>query len=460
MFDPATGSFGNVPQGSPPTKLNAHLVNTGTLPVTIKAVGIPVTTGKGAKKTVKYVATSGPVTVAAPCVGKVLQPQQVCDIAVTSVNTAAGARSVTLRAVTAAGTSADFTAKGRVLRRALTIKGPIQLGLLDRATPRVGKIVVTNSGELPVVVASVALTNPAKSGFTISGDQCTNAQLKPGATCALNVQGLLTVQPAGAVTDRIVAKGSTGETGQADVIARSPRRAITMTPKVLDFGQVGPGAAVARKATIRNVGDAPVTVQAVTVSGPGAPAYKTTAGSDCVGAVIAVKATCVVTITGSSPAAGAYSATVTATGTQKETAATTLRMRVGTATTITGLPIPLTPTTTVPPPTIAPCAVTTLVAEAVAPRGRPVNFTATGFPANSAVQIGWASQSMRNYTADGNGQVRGAIMILSSDPLGERVLNASAIDTPSCPPATAKVLVVLDTASPRRPLTRSRPVVR
>ena len=50
-----------------------------------------------------------------------------------------------------------------------------------------------------------------------------------------------------------------------------------MTPKVLDFGQVAPGTPVARKATIRNVGDTPVTVQAVTFSGPGAATYTTVA---------------------------------------------------------------------------------------------------------------------------------------------------------------------------------------
>ena len=97
--------------------------------------------------------------------------------------------------------------------------------MLDPTTPRVGKVVVTNSGELPAVVASVALTAPAKSGFTITGDQCTKAQLRPGASCTLNVQGLLTTQPPGPVTDRLVVKGTTGETGQVDVVARSPRHA-------------------------------------------------------------------------------------------------------------------------------------------------------------------------------------------------------------------------------------------
>ncbi len=86
-FDPPTGSLGNVAQGTPPTKLNVRLVNNGSVPVTVTAVGIPVTTGKGAKKKTSYVATSGGVTVTGACKGKVLQPREACNLVVTSVNT-------------------------------------------------------------------------------------------------------------------------------------------------------------------------------------------------------------------------------------------------------------------------------------------------------------------------------------------------------------------------------------
>ncbi len=214
VFDPTSGSLGNVPQGSPPTKLNVRLVNSGSIPVTVSAVGIPVTTGKGAKKKTSYVASGGGVTVAGACKGKVLQPREACNLVVTSVNTPAGPRVVNLTALTTIGTSATFSAKGRVLRRGLSVSGPVQLGLLDSVTPRVAKVTVSNSGELPVVVSSVALTNGAKSGFSVTGDLCSKAQLAPGAKCTLNVQGLLGVQPSGAVRDKLVVKGTSGEVGQ------------------------------------------------------------------------------------------------------------------------------------------------------------------------------------------------------------------------------------------------------
>ncbi len=366
-------------------------------------------------------------------------------------------RVVNLTALTAIGTSATFSAKGRVLRRGLSVSGPVQLGLLDSVTPRVAKVTVSNSGELPVVVSSVALTNGAKSGFSVTGDLCSKAQLAPGAKCTLNVQGLLGVQPSGAVRDKLVVKGTSGEVGQGDVVGRSPLRAIVLAPKAFDFGRVAPGTPVARKTTIRNVGDLPVTISAVVIGGPGAATFTTAAGTDCVGAVIAVKGTCVVTITGSSPTAGSYAGTITVSGSLKEIGTAALRMGVGTAPT-TGAPVQL--TTTVPSSTVPPCGSVVLRAESVGPRGRPVAFTGEGFVAGSVVLVGWESRSPVSVTADGSGRISGSVMVLGGDPLGERTLTATPADSPDCPPASVKVLIVLDSASPRRPVTRGRPVVR
>ena len=309
----------------------------------------------------------------------------------TSANTPAGQRVVTLTAVTATGTSATFSAKGRVLRRGLSVAGPVELGLLDSVTPKVAKVTVSNSGELPVVVASVVLTNGAKSGFTIANDLCSKANLAPGAKCTLSVQGVLGAQPSGAVKDKLVVKGAAGETGQADVVGRSPLRAIVLVPKAVDFGRVGSGTPVVRKVTVRNVGDVAVTVQGVVIGGPGAATFTTAAGTDCVGAVVAVKGTCVVTITGSSTADGSYAGTITVNGSRKEIGRAALRMGVGIPAT-TGVPVQLTTTSTVPPSTVAPCASVVLRAESVGPRGRPVAFTGEGFAANGVVRVGWESR--------------------------------------------------------------------
>ena len=455
VFDPPSGALGDVAQGSPPTKLNVRLVNSGTIPLTVAGVGVPVTSGKGAKKVVRYVAPTGAITVSGLCKGRVLEPQQACDLVITSVNTAPGPRALNLRAVTSLGFVADYAAKGRVLRRSLTITGPVQLGLLDPTTPKVVKVTVTNTGQLPVTVASVALTDPTKTGFSISGDLCSKAALAVGAKCTLNVQGLLTVQPPGVVKDRLVARGTAGETGQADVLARSPGRAIALVPKVLDFGQVSPGATVSRKVAVRNIGDLPVTVKDVVIAGAGAGAFVTVAGANCIGAVVAAKGQCVITVNGVSNTAGAYAATITVTGTLKETASASLRMGVGIAPTTTGTPIQL----SAPPTTTAPCQ-QTLRAVSAGPRGRPIAFSGDGFPANAVVQVGWQDRPPLPFAADANGTISGSIMVFSDEALGSRTLVATTSPPGSCPPTTAQVLIVLDTASPRRPLTRTRPVVR
>lgn len=451
-FDPSSANLGNTPQGSPPAKVNVRLVNTGSIPLTVASIGVPVTSGKGAKKTVKITPPSGPVTLTGACVGKTLQPSEACNLVLTSTNTAVGKRQLIIRAVSATGTTAELVVTGSVLRRGLTVSGPTQLGILDRSVPKAAKVVIKNSGELPVTIASVVVPGTAKTGISLTADPCSKTTLDVGAKCTVTISGLLTNQPTGAIKDRVVVSGGAGEKGQGDVLAKSPSRAIVLLPKVADFGKVILSAKVERKISVRNIGDLPVTVKDAVITGAGAGAFSLVPGSACAAAVVPVGGQCVVRVLGTSAAVGSFGATLTVNGTQGEKSAAALRFSVVAAAATTTATV----ATTVPPIVLPVCPKAVLRAPEIAPRGRPVSFVIEGLPANSVAQVGWEGTSLKPLTSGPDGKLAGSIMVQEHDQLGVRSL--IAILKPDCPPIIVSVLIVLDTATPPRPI--SQPVFR
>ena len=455
--------------GAPNTVSMVRIVNVGNIALTVGSIGVPPPVAKATNTTKKrgkvavMVKASGPITASTTCAGRRLQAQEGCDVVITSTNATPGARAQVIRAISTLGTIADLPITGRVLRRGLATSGPIQLGLLDRAAPKAGSTVIRNAGELPVAITSVALAGPVTSGIRVKTDGCRGVTLQVGAKCTVTVEGILDQQPPGPLKDRILVVGTEAEHAEADVLARSPLRKIVIEPAKIEFGNVVAGGKSDRKALVRNVGDLPVTVNAVALSGAPVDVFRTAVPPPCVGKTLAPKATCAIALSSVPVVLGDQNGRLTVTGAAGESVVAVLHVRLSPV--VTSVEI----ATTAPPTTAAPVVVTVPPCPAavlrfpvtIGPEGRPAAFVGDGFPANATVQVGWIGERPIGIATNATGHLAGSIVVLPNQQLGARTLQASvSVAGADCKPVLATYLVTLSTASPPRRNGGPAPVFR
>ncbi len=381
---PPVVDFGRIRVGATSPKQQVTVSNVGTAPVTITGVGFPVSVPANRRKktpaTTRLVLTNAGFTAVSGC-KRPLPPGASCIVTVTARPGKRGELTAQLQAV-AAGTQGASQLKVVGFARAITatpnavVLPPAPIGTPTAPSP---PVIVTNTGDEPVVVSLLTLGGAQRAEMAIVSSDCPKAALAPKASCTFVVRS--TPAGGGARSGTVTVVTETKEQALVGVRWTARASALALNPPVLDFGNLDVGAASAPKqAEVRNVGKVPVIVTRLDRSDGAVLLVQ-----GCVGTRLEPGQACGFTVAVRAGQAGPRTGGVAATGSAGEKAGQRLRyVGVGGSTTIA----PTIATTAVPvtTPALLPALV---MRPATGEIGRPTTAVGTGFPANADVTLTW-----------------------------------------------------------------------
>jgi Abnormal spindle-like microcephaly-assoc'd, ASPM-SPD-2-Hydin len=259
-------SFGNVPMGSKATK-NLTVTSTGTAPASITAGSI---TGSG------YTASYAGVPVQNLSAPITLQPGQQVTFSVAFDPTTTNAVSGQLSLATDTGSPISVSLTGVGVQDtspALTASAPsLDFGNVQVGSKAVRQLTLTSSGTAPVTISSstVAGQDYQISSVTYpSGISGWPATLNPGQQVVLSI----TFAPdstnsfTGSVALTSNANGGTANIPLSGTGEAVPTPNLTLSATSISFGQTQIGSKVSRTLTLTSTGNAPLSINTVTVSG-------------------------------------------------------------------------------------------------------------------------------------------------------------------------------------------------
>ena len=279
------------------------LTNNGNAPLTITSVAV--------------LPTGSDFAISNNACGSSLAAQASCTVSVTFTPTAAAARSATLRftdnapsgtqdvTLNGTGTAAPPPPAPNASVSPTSIAFPATV-LGDATTPR--SVTLTNSGNAPLTVSDVSIAG-ADPNYTVSSNSCTTGPVAAnGGTCQVTV--VFNPQSVGAhpATLRFTDNAASGTqdvalTGTGLPIPPPPppqngQPGLGVNPTFLDFGNQSVLLSILlppsrRPLTVTNTGDAPLTINGLSVSGPQGSDF-TIESTDCSGATLAPGATCTI----------------------------------------------------------------------------------------------------------------------------------------------------------------------
>jgi hypothetical protein len=249
-----------------------------------------------------------------PVPGGELPPHQFCTIDVRFDPTARGAQTGTVTVVTSAG-SIHAEAGGTGTAPEIAIS-PATLDLGHRpvgaGAGAAGSIEVANAGNAPLHLGAVSIEG--NSDFSIPGGEngCSNATLQPGEECFVGV----VFAPAAAGPRAATVRFAGDDPGSAGVVGVGTEPALAAEPAELEFGEreIGTGPGAPLTVTIRDSGEAPLSIGPVTVGGPGAAAFGI-AADGCSGATLQPNGSCQLAVVFAPPAATSWGAHLVLPGT-------------------------------------------------------------------------------------------------------------------------------------------------
>ena len=387
---PPVVDFGRIRVGVTSPQQQVTVSNVGTAPVTITGVGFPVTVPANRRK--KTPATTRIVPAAAGFVAVngcklPLSPGASCIVTVTAKPGTRKELTLQLQVV-AAGTQGASQLKVVGFARSITAT-PVAVVLLPSpiGTPTAPSppVIVTNTGDEPVVVAGLTLGGAQRVEMAIVSSDCPKALLAPKDRCTFVLRS--TPAGGGARSGTVVVATETKEQAAVGVRWSAQAGALAVNPPLLDFGTLDIGAtAPPKQAEVRNIGKLPVIVTRLDRSDAAV-----TLVQGCVGTRLEPGQACGFTVAVRAGRAGTLTGGVAVTGSGGEKAGQRLRyVGVGVATTV-ALTIPL-PTTAVPvtQPPVAGVPPALVMRPATGEIGRPTTAVGTGFAANTDVTLMWA----------------------------------------------------------------------
>jgi len=271
-----TGALAPAVASVTPTTLSfTQTINTTSLPqaVTVKnAGGQPLTLsaiGVGGTNTAEF--TVGASSTCA--VGTVLNANASCNLQLTFQPNTSGARSATLSighnaaaspstvALSGTGTA---TAQPAVSLSASTLDfGTASLGAKSAAQ----SITLTNSGQAPLTLATLALGGTASGDFALAGT-CANGQtIAAGGTCALQLTFAPTAVGTRSGTLTVTSNAANGNPVAA-LSGSGVQYAISVNPAALSMQSPVGVMSATMQAVITDSGASPITLSSITISGP------------------------------------------------------------------------------------------------------------------------------------------------------------------------------------------------
>ncbi len=238
-----------------------------------------------------------------------------CQVNVTFTPSAAGTRTAAITFTdNATGSPQSVTLSGTGLVPSTTISvnpASLTFGTQNTGTTSAAQsVTITNTGNQPVSISSIALTGTNPGDFAISANNCPTS-LGVGAACSLSAAFSPTAvgTRSAAVTIADNASGSP-QTVSLTGTGQTPNPTQTLNPTALAFGSVNVNTSTNLSTTLSNTGNTAISITSIAVSGTNAGDF--TAGNNCAGSV-ASGSNCSISIAFTPSAAGARAATLTIT---------------------------------------------------------------------------------------------------------------------------------------------------
>lgn len=419
QLTPPVVDFGRIRVGATSPKQQVTVSNVGTAPVTITGVGfavsVPANRRKKAPATTRFVPTDAGFAAVSGC-KRPLPPGGSCIVTVTARPGKRGELTAQLQAV-AAGTQGASQLKVVGFARSITATpSAVVLAPTPIGTPSApsAPVIVTNTGDEPVVIAAVTLGGAQKAEMAIVSSDCPKATLAPNARCTFVVQS--TPAGGGARSGTVTVVTATKEQAIVGVRWSAQAGALALNPPQFDFGTLSVGAvAPPQKAEVRNVGKVPVIV---TRLDPSDAAVILVQG--CVGKRLDPGQACGFTVAVRAGQAGPMTGGVAVTGSGGEKAGQRLRyVGVGGSTTVA--PTILQPLTATLPPAL-------VMRPATGEVGRPTTAVGTGFPANADVTLTWPDGVTAGFArTDGVGTFQKVLLPLGNLRIGPTTVKGTPV---------------------------------
>jgi len=237
--------------------------NTGGQPLTLSAIGI---SGANAAE---FMIGAGSTCAA----GTVVNGGSNCTLQVTFRPTVAGARSAQLSiahnataspAIVALNGTGTATPQPAVSVSVTTLSfGTISVGQKSAAQAAT----LTNSGQAPLTLASLALSGASVSDFALAGDCASGATIAPGGTCTMQLSFAPTA--VGTRTASLtVASNATNGSPVVTLSGSGVQYAIAVNPASASLQSTVGTMSAAVQAVVTNSGASPITLSSITIAGP------------------------------------------------------------------------------------------------------------------------------------------------------------------------------------------------
>jgi hypothetical protein len=293
-ISPSPLDLGDVPVGSS-TSAPVTVSNTGQGTLTIGSV-TPMGAGFS-------VVTNG-------CAGAQLTNGQSCDITVGFDSTAPGAANGSLTVVsndpdqqtpTPVGLTADGTQPG------VGFSGNAAFNADLDSTSSPQAITVSNTGNAPLQITTVALGGTDPGSFSIQSDDCAGATVPAGESCDVGIT--FTASDANPKSAVLLVTDNAPDSPQGNALTGTANvPGVSITPESVHFNSVQAGrVSAAARVTIKNSGTAVLKIGAITIAGTQAKNFLKGAagtGDTCSHKTIAVGGTCFVNVTFTPSSAG------------------------------------------------------------------------------------------------------------------------------------------------------------
>lgn len=287
---PGRIEFGGLPVNTGPSRSRATIVeNVGNWPLQVFSTSL-----RGADGDQFAITSDG-------CSGQALPPGATCDIGSAFSPTTPGGKQANLliQSNSVKGPNKRVRLRGVGTQAAVTIS-PTDTNYGGRpvgAGPSAPvDFTVSNNGDAPLVVGTVSLAGSNPTQFDITSDNCTGTSVSPGGSCDIGVA--FDPSTAGDLQGslRVPTNDPTAPVATAGLEGRGVTAAGAIAPRSADFGTVDVDRRSDPKTfTVTSVGDAPLDVTRVQLSGADAGQFSIT-GTTCNGVTLPPGRTCETTI--------------------------------------------------------------------------------------------------------------------------------------------------------------------
>jgi hypothetical protein len=199
----------------------------------------------------------------------VLAPEQSCKLELTFRPAGLGPRiAELLPATNVPGPAHPIPLLGEGIAAPTIVLDPTVLAFSAQPVGKSGSVktvTLTNTGVAPVEIRRIQTNGNAAGDFTVASDTCTTNTIQAGGTCSISV--VFTPAEVGARTAVLTLTDATGAQYDASLSGIGNGALVTFDPPSVDFGALPLGGTERRDVSVRNTGNALLTVTGLSTTG-------------------------------------------------------------------------------------------------------------------------------------------------------------------------------------------------